>query len=126
MFFKQDGLTKALDERMEELENLQKDYDKINRNLDPVAKSDLLEELAMKIELILSLLLKVQRNLLEESDNPTLYMYRSDIERSKEQVKDYIKSYQGMAFAVSEVLRSVRLKIENLYELQKLTMDNKK
>lgn len=124
MFFKQDGITKALDERIAELEELQAEYDKINRNLDPVAKSDFLEELAMKIELVLTLLMKAQRNLLEQEANSSLYMYRSDIETAKNQVKDYIKTYQGMAFAISEVLRSVRIKIENLYELQKLTMSN--
>lgn len=126
MFYKQDGLTKVLDERIEELEELQSEYDKVNRNLDPVAKSDRLEELAMKIELVLSMLLKVQRNLLMDLDNPSSYMFRSDIERTIQQVKDYIKSYQGMSFAISEVLRSVRLKIENLYELQKLSIDNKR
>jgi hypothetical protein len=126
MFYKQDGLTKVLDERIVELEELQAEYDKVNRNLDPVAKSDRLEELAMKIELVLSMLLKVQRNLLMDLDNPSSYMFRSDIERTIQQVKDYIKSYQGMSFAISEVLRSVRLKIENLYELQKLSMDNKR
>ena len=72
------------------------------------------------------MLMKVQRNLLDELDNPTSYMYRSDIERTVQQTKEYIKSYQGMAFAYSEVLRSVRIKIENLFELQKLTMDNSK
>lgn len=126
MFFKQDGLTKVLDERIEELEQLQAEYDKVNRNLDPVAKSDRLEELAMKIELVLSMLMKVQRNLLLDLDNPSSYMFRSDIERTVQQTKDYIKSYQGMSFAISEVLRSVRIKIENLYELQKLSMDNSK
>lgn len=126
MFLKQDGLTKVLDERIEELEQLQAEYDKVNRNLDPVAKSDRLEELAMKIELVLSMLMKVQRNLLLDLDNPSSYMFRSDIERTIQQTKDYIKSYQGMSFAISEVLRSVRIKIENLYELQKLSMDNSK
>lgn len=124
MFFKQDGITKVLDERIAELEELQNVYDKINRNLEPVAKSDYLEELAMKIELVLTLLMKAQRNLLEQEANTSLYMYRSDIESAKSQVKDYIKTYQGMAFAISEVLRSVRIKIENLYELQKLTISN--
>lgn len=126
MFFKQNGLTKLLNERIEELENLQAEYDKYNRNLEPVAKSDRLEELSVKVELVLSMLMKVQRNLLDELDNPTSYMYRSDIERTVQQTKEYIKSYQGMAFAYSEVLRSVRIKIENLFELQKLTMDNSK
>lgn len=122
MFNKKDGTTKVLEERIIEYENLQADYDKINRNLDPVAKSDMLEEMLVKIQLILSLLMKCQRHLLLDLEDINSYMYRSDIERTLVEVRDHIKSYQGMAFAMSEVLRSVRIKIENLYELQKLSM----
>lgn len=97
VFSEQDWLTKVLEERIEEYENLQAEYDKINRNLDPVAKSDLLEELLIKIQLILSLLLKSQRGLLLKLEDISSYMYRSDIEDTLKTIKEYIKSYQGMA-----------------------------
>lgn len=122
MFDKKDGITKLLEEKIEEYEELQNHYDKVNRSLEYVAKSDLLEEMLVKVQLILSLLMKCQRHLLIELEDISSYMYKSDIERTLVQVKDYVKSYQGMAFAMSEVLRSVRIKIENLYELQKLNM----
>lgn len=126
MFNKKDGITKLLEERIEEYEELQNHYDKVNRNLEYVAKSDLLEEMLVKVQLILSLLMKCQRHLIIEMEDVSSYMYKSDIERTLVQVKDYVKSYQGMAFAMSEVLRSVRIKIENLYELQKLNMQQDK
>lgn len=119
---RQSGLAKGLEERIANFENLQDEYDKINRKLDPVAKSDMLEEILMKIELILSMLMKFQRNLIIDRNDISSYMYKSDIETTLSEVREYIKSYQGMAFATSEVLRSVRIKIENLYELQKLNM----
>ena len=119
---RQSELAKGLEERIANFENLQDEYDKINRKLDPVAKSDMLEEILMKIELILSMLMKFQRNLIIDRNDISSYMYKSDIETTLSEVREYIKSYQGMAFATSEVLRSVRIKIENLYELQKLNM----
>lgn len=123
MFERQDGLVKILAERIEELDELQAEYDSVNRKLEPNAKSERLEELLMKVQLVLSMLIKVERNLLEEISDPSSYMYKSDLERTLQEVRGYTKSYQGMAFAMSEVLRSVRIKIENLYELQKLTLD---
>lgn len=123
MFERQDGLAKILQERMDELDELQAEYDSINRQLEPNAKSERIEEILMKVELVLSMLIKVERNLIEEMEDPKSYMYRSDLVKTLEQVKSYTKSFQGMAFAMSEVLRSVRIKIENIYELQKLTLD---
>lgn len=126
MFEREDGLTKILGERIEELDCLQAEYDKINRQLEPNAKAERLEEILMKVQLVLSMLIKVERNLIEELSDPKSYMYRSDVQETLAQTRAYTKSYQGMAFAMSEVLRSVRIKIENIYELQKLTLDMNK
>ena len=116
-------LTLNLRTRIEEYELLIEDYDKKNKKLNDIEKAERLEELIIKTELVIVIVQKAIRSFNDMLDNGGYsVMIKNDIDRSLSELREMLKSYTNNAFGYTDVLRSLKLRIENQLQLNKNTI----
>ena len=117
-------LTINLRTRIEEYESLIEDYDKKHKKLNDIEKAERLEELIIKVELVIVVVQKVIRSLNDMIDNSGCStMIKYEVDRSLTELREMLKSYTNNAFGYTDVLRSLRLRIENQLQLNKNTIN---
>lgn len=110
----------ALRNRIEEYETLFEKYDKEKNKLNDIQKSEQIEELVIKVELLITHLQKTLRyfnDMLDDGNYNT--MIRSDIEKSIKEIKENLKYYSSNSYGFTEILRGLRLRISNQFQLDK-------
>lgn len=115
------NITRAISERTEQLNELLENYDKLPPDYPLYLRNDKLEEICVKVELVVSLYLKGLASI-ETLANTGDYMFRSDIKDSMQTLREYLKSYTSMSWNFAEILRNSRIKLEYQLKLDELDM----
>lgn len=115
------SITRAIADRVDDFNKSFEEYNLLQPELPLYKKNDYLEELCIKLELIVSLHLKALRSI-DELAKTGDYMFRSDIADSSKELREYLKSYTSMAWNFAEILRNSRIKLEYQLELSKLDL----
>ena len=118
------SLTRAIAEKVEDFNICFDNYNILPPDTPLYIKNERLEELCVKLELVVSLHLKALHNL-DTLAKTGDYMFRGDVTDSAKELREYLKSYTSMAWNFAEILRNSRIKLEYQLELSKLDLQNK-
>lgn len=109
---------KNLKARTDELHELLIKYDSEEKSMQLYEKNEFLQEISIKIQLVISYILKAVYNLTCMAEQGA-FISRAEVRNTLTDLREQLKVYSSMAWSFSEVLRSSRIKLEYNLDLDK-------
>ena len=107
-----------LRKRTEELHELMVKYDTEYQQLELYDKNEFLQEISIKIQLVISYILRAIYHLSSLAEQGA-FIARAEVKNDLSDLREQLKTYQSMDCSFSEILRSSRINVEYSLEMEK-------